>query len=106
VGLKSAAFTPANKPVVYELEPGKEYNLEARLAPVKFGLDRFFPGRMTAAYSNSQGSIKYDSLGGKSIDGLWTGQARSGSVSVDVTPPPQKPAAGTAKPQENAGYAK
>lgn len=91
-GLKTASFTPANKPVVYEMESGKDYNLEARLAPVKFGIDRFLPGRMTATYSNAQASIKYDSLGGKSVDGLWTGEARSGSVEVDPRLQLSKPA--------------
>ncbi len=102
-GLKTAEFKPAKKPIIYEMEPGKAYSLEARLAPVKFGLDRFFPGRMTAAYSNQQASIQYDSLKGKTIDGLWTGEARSGSVIVDVRPEPQKPPA-AAKPGDNAGF--
>jgi hypothetical protein len=109
-GLKTAAFTPADKPVVYEMEPGKDYNLEARLAPSRFGIDRFLPGRMTAAYSNAQASIKYDSLGGKSVDGLWTGEARSGSVAVEVGSESVKPAPEQAhrrdKLEDNPGFVK
>ena len=83
-GAKPAEFKPVNKPVVQQMEPGKEYPLELRLSPGKFGLERFVAGRVTAAYSNAQSSIKYASMGGEATTGLWTGEARSGAVSVDA----------------------
>lgn len=85
-GVKPAEFKPANKPVVQMMEPGKEYPLELRLSPGKFGLERFVAGRIVAAYSNSQATIKYNSMGGEATTGLWTGEARSGAVSVDAPP--------------------
>jgi hypothetical protein len=97
-GAKPAEFKPTNKPVVQQMESGKEYPLELRLSPGKFGLERFVAGRVTAAYSNAQSSIKYASMGGEPTSGLWTGEARSGAVSIDA------PAATTQQQQggENA----
>jgi hypothetical protein len=83
-GAKPAEFRPTNKPVVQHMEPGKEYPLELRLSPTKFGLERFVAGRITAAYSNAQASIRYTSMGGEPTSGLWTGEARSGAVSIDA----------------------
>lgn len=83
-GAKPAEFKPMNKPVVQHMEPRKEYPLELRLSPTKFGLDRFVAGRITAAYSNAQSSIRYASMGGEPTNGLWTGEVRSGAVSVDA----------------------
>jgi hypothetical protein len=93
-GLKTASFKPPNKPVVQMMEPGKSYNLEARLTAAKFGLDRFLPGRLTASYSNDQATIKYDAIA-EPVSGLWTGEAQSGVVKVEVSEPkvPQKSAA-------------
>lgn len=90
-GLKTAAFKPANKPVVQVMEPGKSYNMEARLTPGKFGMERFLPGRLTASYSNDQATIKYDAIA-EPVSGLWTGEAQSGVVMVEVSEPraPQK----------------
>jgi hypothetical protein len=96
-GAKPAEFRPADKPVVQMMEPGKAYPLELRLSPGKFGLGRFVAGRITAAYANAQASIKYNSMGGEATTGLWTGEARSGTVSVDA------PAATT---QQQGGGAK
>jgi hypothetical protein len=85
-GLKTAAFKPANKPVVQVMEPGKSYNMEARLTAGKFGLERFLPGRLTASYSNDQATIKYDAIA-EPVTGLWTGEAQSGVVMVEVSQP-------------------
>jgi hypothetical protein len=82
-GAKAAEFKPADKPAVQVMEPGKDYSLELRLSPSKFGLARFVPGRISATYANAQSSIKYDAMGGAVTSGLWTGEARSGAVSVD-----------------------
>ena len=84
-GLKTAEFSPPNKPVVQVMEPGKSYNLLVKLSPSRFGMDRFVNGRITAVYSNAQAEIKYDTMGGEAVRGLWTGEARSGSVVVEVT---------------------
>jgi hypothetical protein len=84
-GMKTAEFTPPNKPVVQVMEPGKTYNLEVRLSPGRVGLDRFVSGRITAIYSNAQQTIKYDAMG-EANKGLWTGEARSGTVKLDATP--------------------
>jgi hypothetical protein len=83
-GAKAAEFKPPDKPVVQIMEPGKDYSLELRLSPSKFGLARFVPGRITATYANAQATIKYDRMGGAVTSGLWTGEARSGAVSVDA----------------------
>ena len=83
-GAKPAEFKPVNKPVVQHMEPGNDYRLELRLSPRKFGLARFVAGRITAAYSNAQSSIKYTAMGGEPTTGLWTGEARSGAVSIDA----------------------
>jgi len=86
-GAKPAVFAPGKKPVVQQMEPGKDYPLELRLSPSKFGLERFVAGRITAAYSNAQSSIKYTSMGGEVTTGLWTGEARSGAVAIDGPAP-------------------
>jgi hypothetical protein len=83
-GAKPAQFKPIDKPVVQHMEPGKEYPLELRLSPTKFGLERFVAGRITAAYYNAQSSIRYASMGGEPTTGLWTGEARSGAVAIDA----------------------
>jgi hypothetical protein len=87
-GAKAAEFKPADKPAVQIMEPGKEYSLELRLSPNKFGLSHFVPGRITAAYANAQATIKCDAMGGATATGLWTGEARSGAVSVDAPTAP------------------
>jgi hypothetical protein len=89
-GVKTAVFTPPNKPVVQVMEVGKDYNLQVSLSPAKFGLDQFVPGRLSAAYSNAQETIKYDTMGEQSVTGLWTGDARSGTVKLDGTPTTQE----------------
>jgi hypothetical protein len=99
-GAKPAEFKPMNKPVVQQMEPGKEYPLELRLSPGKFGLERFVAGRVTAAYSNAQSSIKYSSMGGEPTTGLWTGEARSGAVMIDA------PAATTQQQQQGGENAR
>lgn len=99
-GAKPAVFTPAKRPVVQQMEPGKEYPLELRLSPSKFGLERFVAGQITAAYSNAQSSIKYSSMGGEPTTGLWTGEARSGAVTIDGAAPitqPQQQGGGSAR---------
>ena len=53
-GVKTGEFRPRDKPVIQTMEPGKSYNLEIRLSPSKFGLDRFVAGTITAIYSNAQ----------------------------------------------------
>jgi hypothetical protein len=83
-GAKAAEFKPEDKPAVQIMEPGKDYLLELRLSPGKFGLARFFPGRITATYANAQATIKYDRMGGAVTSGLWTGEAHSGAVNVDA----------------------
>jgi hypothetical protein len=86
-GEKTATFRPEKKPVVQVMEPGKEYSLELRLSPSKFGMDRFVPGRVMAVYTNAQATIQYASMGGEPTTGLWTGEARSGTVAIDVAAP-------------------
>lgn len=95
-GVKTASFTPPKKPVVQTLEPGRILKLELRLSASKFGMDRFVSGKISATYTNGQGAIKYSTLGGESVGGLWTGEARSGSVQVDApAPATQKSAKGS-----------
>jgi len=83
-GERTATFRPERKPVVQVMEPGKEYSLELRLSPSKFRMDRFVSGQVTAFYTNAQTTIKYDSMGGEPTTGLWTGEARSGAVAIDI----------------------
>jgi hypothetical protein len=86
-GVKTGEFRPRDKPVVQTMEPGKSYNLEIRLSPGKFGLDRFVAGTITAVYSNAQPAIKYDRQGGQAVSGLWTGEARSAPMILEVNAP-------------------
>jgi hypothetical protein len=85
-GVKTALFTPPKRPVVQTIEAGHEYRMELRLSPTKFGLDRFVTGRLTATYSNAQETIEYHSTGDVPVHGLWTGDATSGSVTLDPAP--------------------
>jgi len=84
-GVKTALFTPPKRPVVQTIEAGREYRMELRLSPAKFGLDRFVAGRLTATYSNAQETIQYHSQGDAPVRGLWTGDATSGSVKLETT---------------------
>jgi len=86
-GVKTGEFRPRDKPVIQTMEPGKSYNLEIRLAPSKFGLDRFVAGTITAVYSNAQSTIKYQRLGAQTVNGLWTGEARSAPILLEVNAP-------------------
>ena len=95
--VKPAVFKPTNKPVVQYMEPGKNYPLELRLSPSKFGRDDFVAGRIIAAYSNAQSSIRYTSMGGEPTTGLWTGEVRSGPVAIDAS------AAITTQPSQQQG---
>ena len=95
-GVKTALFTPPRRPVVQTIEAGREYTMELRLSPTKFGLDRFVAGRLTATYSNAQETIQYRSQGDVPVHGLWTGDATSGSVAVESVGPQSAPA-GTKK---------
>lgn len=91
-GLKTALFTPPKRPVVQTIEAGREYRMELRLSPTKFGLDRFVPGSLSATYSNAQETIQYHSTGDVPVHGLWTGDATSGSVSLETVGPKSTPA--------------
>jgi hypothetical protein len=86
-GTGTADFKPAKKPVVQIMEPGRSYRLEIRLAPSKFGLDEFTPGTLTALYLNHQATIQYESMNNKPTP-VWTGEASSGPVPLDVPPQP------------------
>jgi hypothetical protein len=79
-GAKTGEFKPIKKPQVQVMEPGKVYILELRVAPEKFGMSRFVPGRITAVYVNRQASIRYTTLDGQTVTGMWTGEARSGTI--------------------------
>jgi hypothetical protein len=96
-GAKPAVIKPENKPVVQTLEPGQEFPMELRLAPDSFGLKRFVTGCVVAAYSNRQASIKYSAMGGEPTTGLWTGEARSGAVSIEPPPTTQRQGGATTK---------
>jgi hypothetical protein len=85
-GVKTALFTPPKRPVVQTIEAGREYRMELRLSPTKFGLDRFVAGSLRATYSNAQETIEYHSTGDVPVHGLWTGDATSGSVPLDSAP--------------------
>jgi len=91
-GVKQALFTPPKRPVVQAIEAGREYRMELRLSPTKFGMDRFVAGRLTATYSNAQETIRYHSQGDEPVQGLWTGDATSGSVNLESVGPKSTPA--------------
>jgi hypothetical protein len=96
-GARPVVIKPEDKPVVQVMEPGREYPMELRLAPESFGLERFVPGRVVAAYSNRQSSIKYAAMNGEPTTGLWTGEARSGAVAVEASPTTQRQGGGETK---------
>jgi hypothetical protein len=96
-GVKTGEFRPINKPTVQAMESGKDYNLEVRLSPSKFGMDRFVPGRMSAVYSNNQSTIKYDMMGGQTVKGIWIGEAKSGTVSLEAAAPATQQGGGERK---------
>jgi hypothetical protein len=97
-GAKTGEFKPIKKPVVQVMEPGKIYVLELRVAPEKFGMTRFVPGRVSAVYVNHQASIRYKTQGDEMASGLWTGEARSGTIALEpaaaTQPTATKPAGG------------
>jgi hypothetical protein len=82
-GVKTGEFKPVKRPVIQVMEPGMSYALELRLAPEKFGLRRFEPGRLSAVYSNRQESIRYKTMGDQPVRSIWTGEAKSGTVIVE-----------------------
>ena len=102
-GVKTGEFRPRDKPVIQTMEPGKSYNLEIRLSPSKFGLDRFVAGTITAVYSNAQSTIIYQRLGGQTVNGLWTGEARSAPILLEVNAPTtqEKRASSSEKREKN-----
>jgi hypothetical protein len=96
-GVKVGEFKPDKKPAVTILEPGREWAMELRIAPEKFGLRQFVPGRMTVSYVNRQETIRYKASGDEPASGLWTGEAKSGAVTIDppaATTQPAKMSAG------------
>jgi hypothetical protein len=95
-GAKAGEFKPIKKPVVQVMEPGKVYVLVLHVAPEKFGMTRFVPGRVSAVYVNHQSSIRYNTLGGEVVTGVWTGEARSGTITLEpaAATQPAAPAGG------------
>lgn len=98
-GVKTGEFRPFKKPVVQTLGPGEGFKMELRLAPGRFGLDRFLSGRMTATYANGQGAIKYKSVGDAETSGLWTGSVTSGAVLVEHRDASTRPTKAPAAPE-------
>jgi hypothetical protein len=96
-GAKPAVIKPENKPVVQVMEPGQEFPMELRLSPESFGLKQFVAGRVVAAYSNRQASIKYAAMNGEPTTGLWTGEARSAAVAIEPPPTTQRQGGGETK---------
>jgi hypothetical protein len=91
---RTGEFRPKKKPPVQVMEPNKAYLLELRVAPEKFGLQRFVPGSVSAVYANRQTSIRYKNQGDQTVGGLWAGEARSGTIVLRAaTQPSTQPAA-------------
>jgi hypothetical protein len=84
--VRTMSFTPPTRPAVQVLDRDHDYRLELRLSAGDFGVDRFAAGTMTVTYVNAQSSIRY-SDDGDVTRGLWTGEAVSGPVTVEVETP-------------------
>jgi hypothetical protein len=82
-GLKTAKFTPPNRPIVYRIAPGEERAMEIRVGPEKFGVAKIAGGGVRGVYENRQGAIDYGTAGEAPVDGIWTGRAVSGSVQME-----------------------
>jgi hypothetical protein len=82
-GVKTAKFTPPNRPIVYRIPPGEERAMEIRVGPEKFGIPKIAGGRVRGVYENRQGAIDYGTAGEAPVGGVWTGRVVSGSVQVE-----------------------